>query len=202
VPGPVGDAFSLEGGTSYVAVRDAPRLNVGKGDFSAMAWIRTDQKADQPVIDKRVDARPDDIRGFVLGLQRGFVLVQLADGRGEFGHTNYRASVFVADGRFHHIAATVDRDSRTGGKTYVDGQVIDVFDPTFHAGDLTNPGELRLGRIATPNREGLDLYFRGEIDEPMLFNRALTACEVQTLFGKGAGAQGRVLLPSTPLPAS
>src|ERR1051326_8627096 len=39
--GKVGQAFSLDGIDDYVSVANAPELNVGTGDFSMDAWIKT-----------------------------------------------------------------------------------------------------------------------------------------------------------------
>src|ERR1043165_1643059 len=43
----------------------------------------------------------------------------------------------LRDGRFHHVAVSVDRDSPTGGHLYVDGVSIYTFDPTVAQGDLS-----------------------------------------------------------------
>jgi len=55
----------------------------------------------------------------------------------------------LRDGQFHHIAAAVQRNSATGGRLYVDGQLVGTFDPTSQAGDLSTAEPLRIGRHAS-----------------------------------------------------
>ena len=61
-----------------------------------------------------------------------------------------------------------------------------TFDPTVCPGDLSNTGPFRIGNVAVP---GLAANYDGIIDEVSLYNRALTATEVQAIFN--AGSQGK-----------
>ena len=102
-PGKVGQAFSLDGADDYVSVPDAPSLNVGTGDFSLDAWIKTTDFFLQQIVDKRVDDRPTSIHGYGLAVRHRFgtqrLLVQLADG---VVATNFEVTgVTLLDGVFH-----------------------------------------------------------------------------------------------------
>jgi len=52
----------------------------------------------------------------------------------------------VADGQWHHVAVTVDRDVAIGGRLFVDGQAVMTFDPTPASGDANNTADLLIGR--------------------------------------------------------
>lgn len=88
--------------------------------------------------------------------------------------TTLTTTVNIADGNWHHVAATRDSDS---GQVhlYVDG-VLNVSD-TAPAGPRTAPNELRIGAThsATP------VIFVGGMDDLRLYDRVLNASEVAEL---------------------
>ena len=192
--GQVGQAFSFDGLDDFVSVPDAPSLDVGTADFSLDAWIKTTSTGLQNIVDKRVDNRPVSINGYSLFTFGGFLSFQMADSVGA-GFTNFFSTALVADGVFHHVAVTVDRDSATGGKLYVDGVVVLTFDPTLRPGTLDNSGDFRIGRIATPNVGNTEAFFSGLIDEVEIYNRALTAGEIAAIVNAGNAGKCRTCAP-------
>ena len=81
---------------------------------------------------------------------------------------------------------TVDRDSPTGGRLYVDGVVVLTFNPTLEPGDLSNNAALLIGGHSFPPYPG---EFTGRIDEVEIFNRALSATEIQAIFDAGSAGK-------------
>jgi hypothetical protein len=95
----------------------------------------------------------------------------------------------LRDGEFHHVAMTIERRSRTGGKLYVDGEVVLTFDPTGQTGNLANTEPLLIGAHPDP---ALRCAFKGVIDDVRLYSRALAASEVEALSrGKEATGGGK-----------
>ncbi|MEY4385741.1 MAG: hypothetical protein RLY20_1024, partial [Verrucomicrobiota bacterium] len=90
------------------------------------------------------------------------------------------------------MAVTVDRDSPSGGKLFVDGQVIYNFDPTGVSGNLVNNDVLRIGQHAAP---GDPSYFPGVIDDVAIYKRALSTAEIQSIYN--AGSAGKCTTPAT-----
>ena len=90
----------------------------------------------------------------------------------------------LRDGRFHEVALTLERNSPTGGKLYVDGAVVLTFDPTKHAASLANPAPLLIG--GHPDAT-LRCGFQGQIGEVRLYSRALSSAAIETL-GYGVAA--------------
>jgi uncharacterized repeat protein (TIGR01451 family) len=176
--GKVSQAFSLNGVDDFVSVANAAALNVGTGNFSMDAWIKTsDNTGIVTIMDKRVESPAGVFTGYHFFISNGLLGVQLADGTPtnfiEPGPSN------VANGSFHHVAVSVTRNSPAGGKLYVDGVVVHTFDPTARSGNLDNTAELRLGGHSTDP----SLNFTGIIDEFELFKRALSDTEVADIFG-------------------
>ena len=175
---------------TYVVVGDHPDLNFGTGDFSIDLWIKTASTTPlpgvQPILDKRT-ASP--LVGYHLALFNGYLLAQLADGIGS-GATNYFSTtnpeLFIADGRWHFVAVTVNRDNLHGGLTlYVDNH-SGAFNPSGRQGSLSNSADLRIG---ARNPSLGEAYFDGVMDEIEFFNRALTPLEVQAIYQTNSGGK-------------
>ena len=160
-------------GRGFVDFGSDPRLDLGTEDFTLLAWIRTRQARRQvwAILDKRADAT-----GYHLFNVRGQLGIQLADEQ----FTNYRGP-FFADGGWHHVAVSVDRDRSDGIRWFVDGREAGPRqDPTPHQGSLDNPSPLTVGGR---HHGGGD--FVGDLDEVAIFRRALNAREVERLYQAG-----------------
>src|SRR5262249_20457275 len=126
VPANVGLGFELQNGdTNRIIVPNARSLNFGPGqDFSIETWVKalrspTNFADIMSIVDKR-DA-PDLTRclGYELRLWGGKPHLGMSDS------TNGNGALWgpltghdLRDGKFHHVAATVIRNSSDGGKMY------------------------------------------------------------------------------------
>jgi hypothetical protein len=186
--GVVAEAFSLDGSNDFVQVTDNPNLRPTQ--FTVDAWIKTTTIPD-PIKPAFILARSGTIgfTGYELsvnytsGVARVHVnLDQITFGTA-LGNTN------VADGNWHHVAGTYDG---TTIKIYVDGVLQGAT--TYTAGVGYVPGDpLFIGK-----RQGVGntSHFNGLIDEVEIFNRALSASDIQAIFN--AGSMGKCKLPSCP----
>ena len=98
----------------------------------------------------------------------------------------------VRDGQWHHIAVTIVRNSTTGGHVYVDGVPTATFSPTTKSGSLANNQPLLIGQ----NTQAAIADFIGEIDELDVFNTAVSASDIASIYN--AGSTGKC--PPTPTP--
>ncbi len=174
--GPRGGALAFYG-RGYVDLGRDPRLDLGTGDFTIHAWIATRQARPQVwvILDKRTTVGYHLYR-YHLYNYRGQLGLQLADGL----FTNFEGP-FIADGRWHHVAVTVDRDRGDGIRWYVDGTETGARqDPTAHRGSLDNPSHLYVG-----GRRHGGGNFVGGLDEVGIFRRALAAHDVEQLYKTG-----------------
>ena len=179
-------SLSFDGSADHVIAPNGSNLALGSRDFSIDAWIRTTKDLGlSPMVDKRQD---NPIQGYSFFLSNGYPGVQLAVGgvwtNFILNAANGGPAAFVADGKWHLVAVTVDRNHPQGVRFYVDGaQVGAPFDPTPHQGNLGNTVDLWIAKshpIAASSQ-----YFDGEIDEVEIFNRALTAAEVGSVYDGG-----------------
>lgn len=137
-----------------------------------------------PIVDKHQPRSTVEAVGVQLYLDHGRVACQLAaPPMRPLGFQNFVSPApNLPDGRWHHVAVTVERNSAQGSKLYVDGQPVLTFDPTRHAGDLSNPEPLRIGNHANPT---LKCFFKGTIDGVTLDHRALSAHEIAASYRGG-----------------
>ena len=183
--GKVNQAFSLNGSSAFVEIPDTPSVSIA-GAISIDAWINpTTTVAFQTILSK-YDS-PANQLSYILGVNAGgglrFVVYQTGDGSISRGVDT--ASGFVPTGTFTHVAATFDPATQAI-KIYVNGvdtnaaliagstSVFAIFDSTaaVRIGDVVNSG-------------GGPVLFAGLIDEVDLFNRALSASEVQAIYNAG-----------------
>lgn len=184
--GMVLSAFSFAAASDYVSVPSATNLNFGPagsgGDISIDAWIETSSpETVLPIVDKR-DLPADQSIGYIFFLFNGKLAFQLGDGT----FFNYISSgPDLRDGKFHHVAVTVDRTSHTGGTLYADGSVVLQFDPTNRPASLTNDKPLLIGHHAGDPT----IAFVGLIDEVEIFNRALSQTDIERIFSAGSAGK-------------
>jgi hypothetical protein len=169
-----GGAFWYNGTNSFIDLGNPAAFNFA-GDFTISVWIMANTtQIDTYVVGKYYYQRPhaygvgsDDVGGMYAFAAN---TPQPSGGRPEI-----RATIDLADGRWHHLVAVFERQISLRG--YVDGTEIG-FDTqiTNHIEVLTNEYPLLIGKISSGNS------FQGSIDDVRIYNRALSAPEVQQLY--------------------
>ena len=166
-PGVFGTAFSFDGFDDHVVVPDSLNLNSANG-ITVEAWVYLTGKQGQnrEIISK--DGELTD-RQFILtasNLDRFRAHVGVTGGLQFFD-----GQVPVQLNRWYHVAMTYDGASL---KLYVNGELDGSIPVTGPIVSTTEP--VRIGGGAPSGRA--PLHFPGLIDEAVIFNRALSACEV------------------------
>ncbi|MEJ5995971.1 LamG domain-containing protein [Pedobacter sp. Du54] len=173
VPAKVAGGLKFNGTNNYVDVPNHAELNFGTGDFSFDAWIQINIASDlQDLVDKR--SQQGTPTGYLIYLMDGKLGIQLRNG----AFTNYTSPLFVADGKWHHIAITVSRKDKKGIVFYLDGVPTQFGNPTLQPGNIDNTSILRIGKDLYSN----SYNFKGILDEIELFKRVLSPSEVRALY--------------------
>ncbi len=181
--GKVGQAFVFNNTTSYISVPASSSLNIGTNNgFTIECWIQPNafnvNVSPAPIIEW--DSASTD--GMELWSQFGALAVSIYDTSGN----NYKFNTvnnLLNINSFQHVALTYDKGSGLA-VLYINGvsvasQNIGSFTP-----QTTYP--VNIGR-RTGQPIGLNDTFGGLIDELSLYNRALSAAEIQADYTAGGG---------------
>jgi hypothetical protein len=182
----VGNGFAFDGSTGYVQLPQNFFPPPNASPFSLELWFET---VSGGVILAQQTSAPSNypdggwLPEIYVGTD-GNVYVQLFwDG----SENQVRTTTPVNDGNFHHLAVTYDGFNET---IYVDGSEL-VTKPLAYS-SFTSGFYTQLGTGYTaywPAGTGGWYPFEGIIDEPTLYNTALTAAQVQSIYDIGGGGK-------------
>jgi hypothetical protein len=186
--GEVGQAFSFNGTSSYFQVPDSPSLRL-TNELTIEFWVqRQDLQANDEIIEKGGDyTRGVENYGVALAsTQWNNDLVFLFAG-------GTRHSTSITDLNWHHIAV-VARNGDADPTFYVDG----VPQPIKYR---QGPGTIVLYPSTAPVHIGAQVdpisgwyyYSKALVDDVSIYNRALAAAEIQTVYN--AGSAGKCAVP-------
>ena len=189
--GKIGSAFSFDGVNDMVVVPSATNLN--PSELTVSAWVKLNSQTGQLyggassltglqyILFKR-NSRSSGFEDYVL------IKYRLPGGQDVFSFevtsasgtaTVLNSTTTVAVGQWYHLAATYDGAT---AKLYVNGVLESTVVHGFALDHTTNPLVIgRTGQDGDPGEVNFDAAFNGLIDEPTIFNRALSASEVGQL---------------------
>jgi hypothetical protein len=162
----------------------------GPTDFTVMAWVKTTSAANGVIIQQR------DVDGAVPGYNGEYKLSVNADGSVQFMlykddyQFDFATTSTVNDGNWHQVVAV-----RKGldGLTYIDG-VLAGSNTGTEVRELVGGIRTFIGRDM---RDFIDT-FNGEIDEVAMFDKALGAGTVLSLYDTAIGSNAAPVMVSNP----
>lgn len=166
--GRIGQGLQLDGSDDYVNVPDMPSVSI-TGNFTLAAWIKLRAIGTQYSIIEKYDTGSTE--GYILRVSSGNKLqTYTLDNSTSTSLTGTRT---LSANVWYHVVATYDGANL---RTYIDG----TLDNT--GADTRNPtdGEDTLKIGARGNDAGTPL--NGSIDDVRIYNRALSAGEIQRLY--------------------
>lgn len=183
--GKVGQGIKFDGVNDYVEIPD--NANLKPATLTLETWVKFDSLSStvtggapanyQNIIFKK------NSRTAGTGFEGGYSLVKNPDNRigigfnSASGGTDFASSTTVVQaGVWYHIVGTHDG---TNIKLYINGQLEGTGAATFPIDYGTTP--LYLGNAQVP----FSGYFNGVLDETSIYNRALTATEVSSIYNAG-----------------
>ena len=189
-PGVVDQALRF-GAENYVEIANHNEVNFDEGDFSIFIWVKTSRNG---IVQSLLEKRPvevDEVPGYTLYLSaNGTPSLQMVSEvpGGTIDWTNFESPLngaqpsSAADGFWHHVGVTVERNAVDGLKLYLDGRVVGTFDPTTHTASLTNDAPLSLGHhMIWP-----DNYLAGSMDDLVIVKRVLSPEDIQDLIARAS----------------
>jgi sialidase-1 len=180
--GKFGDAMLFDGVDDYVEVPLSDSITFTEGStFTAQVWVKTDDSPTQN----------DGILGnYKQGTDALWMLSVSGDDanlRGKMGFSvrdvgransaSVRSPDFLNDNEWHHLAGVRDQATKKV-RFYVDGTLIDEVDD--ETGDINSTQSVWIG-------EHLSRFYKGLIDDVKLWDRALSAADINRSM-EGAAA--------------
>ena len=181
--GEVGNAFSFNGASRYVRVPNSPSLQISSG-LTLEAWVYP--LSYNPGSSSSVMCEWDAIGGInqrawsfgIDGPGPGFFGVS-ADGlNGTYAYT----TTHIPLNAWTHLAATYDGNNLV---IYFNGSA--QASTPFSSGIISSTDDVGIG--ATIGGGGPIAIFNGLIDEPTIYNRALSAAEIQAIYNAGSAGK-------------
>lgn len=174
IQGLVGQTLQYNGVDGYVAVPNAPNLN--PQSVSLDAWIqKTGEFGDDETIIAGADSK------YAIGfIKINNVWNLVCKVYTQSQSLMYEAYPVNFQTGWHHIACTYDMVSGAL-KLYFDGSMVDGTNGPTNNPLISNEEIFTIG--GHPNNGE---YFSGQIDEVQVYNRALSATEIQAIYNAGS----------------
>jgi hypothetical protein len=190
VPGEVGEAFTFDGVSSYLAVPNSPLWDLGTSDFSVEFWVNFSQiPSSTPVGDSSgVFIAHDEGGGvrnkWLLGLGGGLLYLYV-NGPAIGSHLLAQSAFNPTTNQWYHLALTRQTEVY---RLFSDGQVLST---------QTNAISIPAANAPLTIGAAQDLFFSGMLDEISFYNRALTPAEVSSIYQ--AGSSGKCVGQPAPI---
>ncbi len=187
IPGKIGQALNFNGVNSYVAITNNTSsfpLYANNTAYSISVWVKGDKQADK-VVWGECNGGPPCNSSTLFGLgtdasgNTGKVDLYLTNG--VTTPLNDVLSTGVAfDKSWHHIVWT---DNNGTANLYIDGSK----DATSF--NYTRPSFSSTSNLIGNQAQSLSQNFNGSIDDVRIYNRVLSATEIQRLYTIGSGSK-------------
>lgn len=195
--GQVGQAFVLNGSSSYISLSPSPSLDIGNpgSGITIEGWIKPDATANGPIIEW--DSTQND--GLQLWCQTGLQLFANVKDTSGSGHAFYASYGALSTNAYQHVGLTYDKTSGAA-VLYINGSPV----VTTNLGTITPQTGYPtfIPRIGRRSATYIGTYtYSGSIDDLAVYSRALSQSEIQSIYN--AGNTGKCVPPMVaPLIAS
>jgi hypothetical protein len=165
--GNANSAYSFNGINNYIEIPNSPSLNFGTQSFSILAWVKL------AGVNSNYNGIVSNMNSSGVGYQFVFL------GNSELGQEGISSPVQTGnknlnDGLWHSITWVVDNTNHL--MTYYVDNVLDTSAAITSINNMSNTSTTKIGI----DRTLADLY-NGIYDDIRIYNRALTACDVDSL---------------------
>ena len=197
-PAEVGKGFVFDGTNAYVKVPASPSLDVGPGPgFTVEGWIKPSDLSERPIVEWNsglttvpygahlwMSSSPPNGNG------PGCLYANLTD-TNQASHTIASAGGLLTTDSFQHVALTF---SRTNGSAVLYLNGASVAQATLGSFVPKTDADFYLGTRIAGSAE--NHFWYGLMDEMTLYERALSATEIQAIYH--AGSAGKCVTAGAP----
>lgn len=178
VGGVLSNSRTFNGSTHFILVPDSSSLDINSG-ISLGGWVYLGSKSSGE--GALISKSPWDGWPYYLAINQGNATVRFRTW--QLSNTDLNTSQTLSRGAWHHVIATWDGSTK---RIYINGSLSESVAATGTMSSTT--GAVCLGSVANGSTCSTGTHIlEGRLDEIGLWNRALTAFEVQTLYNGGNG---------------
>jgi sialidase-1 len=166
VEGKRGGAVSFDGTDDYLRTNYDSHFDIGTGDFSISYWVYPRSMKHVYNLIGKAEYAPS--KGYMLRLNlNGSIENYIGDGSGSYWFSLGQASAYSVN-NWYHIILSLDRD---GAQNFYINGVLKRTQSITNSVDITESDSLAFG-----------YFLYGYMDEIRMYNRALSASEVKSLY--------------------
>jgi hypothetical protein len=166
-----GYAATFDGVDDYVEAPDDASLDMGTGDLTISAWVKSEINNEYQGILGKITVESSDYRGYTIRKGTNDYFEFFTGGSPDIYLV--KSDSTYTDSNWHHVLGT-----RRNGKNYI---YVDGVEQTQTANSVLvdSEGDVSIGKIYSNHN---DYYFNGQIDDVRIYNRALSEDEVKYLY--------------------
>lgn len=181
--GQVGQAFFLNGSSSWAKIPANPSLDVGKGDgLTISAWIKPSNIVSfHPIMEWEVTRQKNAVSLWIghLPQDRGVLAANIGDTAGN-NHQLISPPRTIVSGQFQQVSLTYDKVSGVA-KLFVNGQIVAQENIGLVNPDTTGPIFISRRPCDQPGDWTYNTFFDGLLNEVAIYNRALSTAEIRAI---------------------
>ena len=191
--GNLDSAYSFDGVDDYIEkTSPTPALNIGNQSWSAFAWIKTtDAQLRQSILSRYEcgwDCTPAVSAAlYDITIDGGVLQARLRDDLRTGPNDPEYVSLYrlnsdsvIIDETWHYVGFVLDRSS-SEYKMFIDGDLMNSMEVPILSEINDGGSPLSIGRYFRQSWDVPINYFKGDIDDIRIYNRALTQAEISAL---------------------
>ncbi|MEX0672674.1 MAG: LamG domain-containing protein, partial [Candidatus Paceibacterota bacterium] len=181
--GKIGQAFEFDGDGDYVDAGDSASLDLTSA-ITMSTWVNIDTVSVRHNIMSKYDTSGSQ-RAYAMDMNTendGNVAVFLGSPDGTSFDEVKSNDGYLSANTWHHVIFTWSKNENGGnGRLFVDGEEVSYESQETKTDDMnTNNVSFKIARTYTTDRD-----YSGKIDDVRIYNRSLSADEVQRLYQMG-----------------
>ena len=178
-----GPSLRFDGRSTVVRIPSNPDWEAGEGELTLSLWIKSDKANTGLILDHYFSGTPG---AWGLVSEGGFPKFALYDNATKPVKLGFDGFV---PGQWQHLAVVWRRASDGWLRGYLNGRFAGSIEGV-------NSTVKRASDLFVGGRQGVDQFFRGNVRDLAIYNRALSAQEVATLYRDGVKLNSPVVISS------
>jgi hypothetical protein len=177
---PAGTALQLNGVNSYVDIGTPSSLGVTNGSYTLSAWINPSPESNtysHGIIKRGNSGDTASAQQYQFKLDARYRYILLAIGNDLNANQFITPNNSITLGEWNLVTFTID-DTTGTVKGYINGVNVTSGTKTFTGTSVNNHSYIGASQLNSPS-------FNGFIDDVRIYNRALSAADIQTLYAQG-----------------